>query len=62
VTSLKEDFEDPLVLGEHPAMAIIAKNTREKVCVCWAPGYSLDGARILFEPDTDGASSDATLF
>ena len=39
-TQLREDFrvaryiEDPFVLGEHPAMAIIAKTKGEKVCVC----------------------------
>jgi hypothetical protein len=27
-------IEDPYVLGEHPAMAIIAKTKSEKVCVC----------------------------
>lgn len=26
--------EDPLVLGIHPAMAIVAKTKTEKVCVC----------------------------
>lgn len=37
---LQEDFkmaryvEDPLVLGIHPAMAIVAKTKNEKVCVC----------------------------
>jgi hypothetical protein len=37
---LQEDFtmaryvEDPLVLGIHPAMAIMAKTKHEKVCVC----------------------------
>jgi hypothetical protein len=39
-TQLREGFkvaryiEDPLVLGIHPAMAIVAKTKNEKVCVC----------------------------
>ena len=39
-TALQEGFtvaryiDDPVVLGEHPAMAIIAKTSSEKVCVC----------------------------
>jgi hypothetical protein len=39
-TELQDGFtvaryiDDPVVLGEHPAMAIIAKTSSEKVCVC----------------------------
>ena len=32
--SVARYIEDPFVLGEHPGMAIIAKTTGERICVC----------------------------